>query len=105
MAWKRGSTWYLKRRLPGVDRKVYKSLDTVSKGRAHDLERVLLSLCERGRVEPVNAWLADRVSIHDLHANIMHLLGIDHTKLTYRFAGRDIRLTDIHGKIIPAIMS
>ena len=60
----------MKRRLPGVDRKVYKSLDTVSKERAHDLERMLLSLCGRGRVEPVNAWLGDRVSIHDLsHAH------------------------------------
>jgi len=47
----------------------------------------------------------NKVSIHDLHANILHLLGINHTKLTYRFAGRDIRLTDIYGNLIPEILS
>ncbi len=40
----------------------------------------------------------NRVSIHDLHATILHLLGIDHEKLTYRYAGRDFRLTDVFGK-------
>ena len=43
--------------------------------------------------------------IHDLHATMLHLLGIDHTKLTYRFSGRDIRLTDVHGKVITQIMA
>ena len=38
------------------------------------------------------------ISIHDLHATILHLLGLDHTKLTYRFNGRDMRLTDVYGK-------
>lgn len=41
----------------------------------------------------------DPVSVHDLHATILHLLGIDHTKLTYRFQGRRYRLTDVHGDI------
>ncbi|MBX3178258.1 MAG: DUF1501 domain-containing protein [Candidatus Hydrogenedentes bacterium] len=41
--------------------------------------------------------VADRVHVHDLHATILHLLGIDHEKLTYRFQGRDFRLTDVHG--------
>ena len=45
------------------------------------------------------------VSIHDLHATILHLLGIDHTKLTFRFSGRDIRLTDVHGEILHSILS
>ena len=40
----------------------------------------------------------DRVHVHDLHATILHLLGFDHTKLTYRFQGRDFRLTDVHGQ-------
>jgi len=44
------------------------------------------------------------LQIHDLHATILHLLGIDHEKLTYRFSGRDIRLTDVHGNIIKDIL-
>jgi hypothetical protein len=44
------------------------------------------------------------VSYHDLHATILHLLGIDHTKLTYRFNGRDMRLTDVYGVLIPQIV-
>jgi hypothetical protein len=40
------------------------------------------------------------VHIHDLNATIMHLMGIDHTKLTYRFSGRDFRLTDVHGFVV-----
>jgi arylsulfatase A-like enzyme len=45
------------------------------------------------------------VSIHDLHATILHLLGMDHTKLTYRFNGRDMRLTDVYGELIPQIVA
>ena len=41
-----------------------------------------------------------RFMIHDIHATMLHLLGIDHTRLTYRFSGRDMRLTDIHGHVI-----
>lgn len=48
--------------------------------------------------------IENKMSVHDLHANMLHLLGIDHTRLTYRFSGRDIRLTDVHGEIIPEIM-
>jgi Protein of unknown function (DUF1501) len=47
----------------------------------------------------------DPVHVHDLNATIMHLLGIDHTKLTYRFQGRDFRLTDIHGELVKPILS
>ena len=43
------------------------------------------------------------ISIHDLHATTLHLLGMDHTKLTYRFNGRDMRLTDVYGNLIPQI--
>ena len=43
--------------------------------------------------------------MHDLHATLLHLLGLDHTKLTYRFSGRDIRLTDVYGEVIQQIIS
>jgi hypothetical protein len=43
------------------------------------------------------------ISYHDLHATILHLLGLDHTKLTYRFNGRDMRLTDVYGTLIPQL--
>ena len=45
------------------------------------------------------------VTIHDLHATMLHLLGVDHEGLTFRFGGRDIRLTDVHGNIIRDILS
>ena len=47
----------------------------------------------------------DKVHFHDLHATILHLMGLDHTKLTYRYAGRDFRLTDVHGEIINGILA
>ena len=47
----------------------------------------------------------DRMHIHDLHATILHLLGLDHTKLTYRFDGRDFRLTDVHGTVAEKILA
>jgi hypothetical protein len=45
------------------------------------------------------------VSVHDLHATVLHLLGIDHKRLTYRFQGRHYRLTDVHGEIVPGILA
>jgi hypothetical protein len=47
----------------------------------------------------------DRVHVHDLHATLLHLLGFDHTKLTYRFQGRDFRLTDVHGKLVEKLLA
>ncbi len=47
----------------------------------------------------------DKVHVHDLHATILHLLGLDHKRLTYRYAGRDFRLTDVHGEVVHGIMS
>ena len=41
-----------------------------------------------------------KVEMHDLHATILHLLGFDHERLTYRYAGRDFRLTDVHGNVV-----
>lgn len=47
----------------------------------------------------------NRMHVHDLHATILHLLGIDHTELTYRYSGRDFRLTDVHGRVVHDIVS
>ena len=48
---------------------------------------------------------ADRVHVHDLHATLLHLLGFDHTRLTYRFQGRDFRLTDVHGNVVSKLLA
>jgi uncharacterized protein (DUF1501 family) len=47
----------------------------------------------------------DKVHVHDLHATILHLMGLDHTKLTYRFGGRDYRLTDVYGNVVDKIIA
>ena len=47
----------------------------------------------------------NRVHVHDLHATILHLMGLDHEKLTYRYSGRDYRLPDVHGKVIHDIIA
>jgi hypothetical protein len=47
----------------------------------------------------------DKVHVHDLHATILHLLGFDHTKLTYRFQGRDFRLTDVSGEVVHKLLA
>lgn len=47
----------------------------------------------------------DKVHVHDLHATILHLLGFDHTRLTYRFQGRDFRLTDVHGEVVSKLLA
>ena len=51
------------------------------------------------------AAVKDKVHVHDLHATMLHLLGFDHEKLTYRYSGRDFRLTDVHGKVIEEILA
>jgi hypothetical protein len=45
------------------------------------------------------------VHVHDLNATLLHLFGLDHTKLTYRFQGRDYRLTDIHGEVVKGVLA
>ncbi|HYM13743.1 MAG TPA: DUF1501 domain-containing protein [Bryobacterales bacterium] len=47
----------------------------------------------------------NKVHVHDLHATVLYLLGLDHTKLTYRYSGRDFRLTDVHGQVIRQILA
>ena len=49
--------------------------------------------------------IADKVHMHDMHATILHLLGLDHEQLTFRHAGRDFRLTDIHGRVVNEILA
>ena len=51
------------------------------------------------------AAVEKKVHVHDLHATILHLMGIDHEKLTYRYSGRDFRLTDVHGTIVKDILA
>jgi Protein of unknown function (DUF1501) len=46
----------------------------------------------------------NKVHMHDLHATILHLLGLDHEKLTYRYAGRDFRLTDVAGRVVKEVV-
>ncbi len=47
----------------------------------------------------------DKVHMHDLHATFLHLLGLDHEKLTYKYAGRDFRLTDVHGQVVKGLLA
>ena len=47
----------------------------------------------------------NRVHIHDFHATILHLLGLNHEQLTYRHAGRDYRLTDVHGRVVDDLLA
>ncbi len=51
------------------------------------------------------AAVKNKVHVHDLHATLLHLLGLDHEKLTYRYSGRDFRLTDVHGKVVHDIIA
>jgi uncharacterized protein (DUF1501 family) len=49
--------------------------------------------------------IENRCEMHDLHATMLHLLGVDHTRQTFRFGGRDMRLTDVHGKVIKDVIA
>lgn len=49
--------------------------------------------------------VADPVTIHDLHATVLHLLGVDHERFTYRFGGRDLRLTDVYGRVVRELLA
>jgi len=59
-----------------------------------------------GATDDFGWWaVSDKVHVHDLHATILHLMGIDHEKLTFRSGGRDFRLTDVYGNVVREIMS
>lgn len=51
------------------------------------------------------AAAVDKVHVHDLHATILHLMGLDHEKLTFRYSGRDFRLTDVHGRVVKELFA
>ncbi|MFM7805181.1 MAG: DUF1501 domain-containing protein, partial [Verrucomicrobiota bacterium] len=58
-----------------------------------------------GRTDEYGAQaVEDPVHIHDLHATLLHTLGLDHERLTYRYGGRDHRLTDVHGTVVRAVL-
>ena len=59
-----------------------------------------------GRTDELGYNVAeDPVDVHDLHATMLRLMGIDHEKLTYKFQGRDFRLTDVHGKVVTKLLA
>ena len=59
-----------------------------------------------GKTDDYGYWAVEnKVHFHDLHATILHLMGLDHKRLTYRYAGRNFRLTDVHGRVVNEIIS
>lgn len=83
-------------------------------GRDHDLSAFTVWLAgggvkagyAHGRTDDIGyAAVEDPVHVHDLNATMLYLLGIDHEKLTYRFQGRDFRLTDVHGKVVKQLLA
>jgi hypothetical protein len=85
-----------------------------SVGRNHHIDAFTMWLAGGGIKSGLNlgstdelgfAPAEDRVHVHDLHATLLHLLGLDHKKLTYRFQGRDFRLTDVHGEILHKLLA
>jgi len=59
-----------------------------------------------GRTDDIGYNVAeDPVEVHDLHATILYLMGLDHTRLTYKFQGRDFRLTDVSGEVVKKLLA
>ena len=83
-------------------------------GRDHNPHAFTWWMCGPG-IKPGISWGAsddfgfyaqqDKVHVHDLHATLLHLLGIDHEKLTFRYGGRDFRLTDVHGRVVKELLA
>lgn len=85
-----------------------------SVGRNHHIDAFTMWLAGGGIRPGINlgstdelgfAPAEDRVHVHDLHATILHLLGLDHKKLTFRLQGRDFRLTDVHGEVVRELLA
>jgi hypothetical protein len=85
-----------------------------SVGRNHHIDAFTMFLAGGGVKPGLNlgasdelgfAAVEDRVHVHDLQATVLHLLGLDHTKLTFRFQGRDFRLTDVHGEVVKKMLA
>ena len=83
-------------------------------GRNHHIESSTMWLAGGGVKPGLNlgatdelgyAAVEDKVHVHDLQATVLHLLGLDHTKLTYRYQGRDFRLTDVHGEVVKKLLA
>ncbi len=83
-------------------------------GRNHHIESSTMWLAGGGVKPGLNlgatdelgyAAVEDRVHVHDLQATVLHLLGLDHTKLTFKFQGRDFRLTDVHGEVVAKLLA
>lgn len=83
-------------------------------GRDHNPHAFTWWMCGPG-IKPGFSWgqsddfgfyaQQDKVHVHDLHATLLHLLGIDHEKLTFRYGGRDFRLTDVHGRVVKEFLT
>jgi hypothetical protein len=87
--------------------------DLTPRGRAHHNDCFTCFLAGGGVRGGVSYGLSDEygnqvaenpVHVHDLHATILHLMGLDHTRLTYRYSGRDFRLTDVHGRVVRDVL-
>jgi hypothetical protein len=85
-----------------------------SVGRNHHIESSTMWLAGGGVKAGLNlgqtdelgyAAVEDRAHVHDLQATVLHLLGLEHTKLTFRFQGRDFRLTDVHGEVVKKLLA
>ena len=66
----------------------------------HDLLREM-----HPAVEKMKGSVEDVVEVHDMHATMLHLLGVDHKKLSFKFQGRNFRLTDVHGNVVKKILA
>ena len=65
-----------------------------------------LIIVDDGSTDEIGGVAVDsRVHMHDLHATILYALGLDHERLTYRYSGRDFRLTDVHGKVVDELFA
>ena len=81
--------------------KTYNGVAILSRAPARDVMRNI-----GGFTDEVGYQAVDRpVHIHDLHATILHLLGLDHTRLTFNYGGRDFRLTDVYGDVVHDILA
>ena len=89
-------------------------LEKVGNGRDHNVHGYTTLLAGGGVKGGITYGATDefgfkeeenRVHVHDLHATILHLLGFDHTRMTYRYSGRDFRLTDVHGNVVRTILA
>jgi uncharacterized protein (DUF1501 family) len=91
-----------------------KSKDLAKAGRDHHHTGFSMWLCGGGAGGGLTYGATDefgmhaienRVHVHDLHATVLHLMGIDHKRLTFRYSGRDYRLTDVHGRVVGGLLA